>query len=107
MLSIPFLCLRAAQNYPRGPLRHALVPGKQVAATGRELASNGSACFARRFALLSPVAARILEEPEDATAALHAGLQRQQLARAQREERRLRAHRTARKHTAGTESQNA
>ena len=75
MLSIPFLCLHAAQNYPRGPLRHALVPGKRgflVAATGRKLASNGSACFARRFALLSPVAARILEEPEDAAAALHA-----------------------------------
>ena len=81
MLSIPFLCLRAAQNYPRGPLRHALVPGKQVAATGRELASNGSACFARRFALLSPVAA------EASSAAAGGGAVRELQVRSQKQVR--------------------
>ena len=38
--------------------------------------SDGSVCFARRFALLSPAAARLLETPADAVAVLRADLER-------------------------------
>ena len=38
--------------------------------------SDGSVCFARRFALLSPAAARLLETPTDAVGVLRADLER-------------------------------
>ena len=65
--------------------------------------SDGSVCFARRFALLSPAAARLLETPADAVAVLRADLERirlrqprlKQVQRVQGSEARRTAARTA------------